>query len=342
MAARTAGAQRTGDTLGEVSRVVGFGVLVVVAAGSACGRSSALSTDSGAADGPHDGASSVSIPGVTGLVAANGLPIPDPPLQDPCTPLAVTAIDCAFNDTCPALTCDCGGHPRQIEVMNSCAFAGRCLTGVSCPAICAMSDLGASVLPKCVYAGSCDTDADCTRAGMTKCLRAPDGTAGHCVSGQAGSDCYRDADCPGKACVAIPGGLRMCQDPSTRGSICNRDDQCAPSATGPGTCLLQADQIFGPCTNGTDGTPCFSNVQCLAGATCLFEWPGDLYGFCSSGITGAPCVMDTDCHDNGFCVHDGDVGTKCQTGQMNAVCIDAGDCLPGLRCLGAYPATCQY
>jgi hypothetical protein len=162
------------------------------------------------------------------------------------------------------------------------------------------------------------------------------------VSGKVGSDCYRDADCASGPCIALPEGIRMCQDLSEKSTTCNRDDQCAGSTAGPGTCLLQAGQFFGPCTNGTDGSPCFTVAQCMAGSACLDEWPGGIIGFCSSGITGAPCVGDADCHDNGFCVHSPDLGTKCQTGQMNAVCVDASDCLPGLRCLGAYPTTCQY
>jgi hypothetical protein len=318
-------------------------LLATLTAATGCGSASLTPADSGAGDGPGDGHPTVDIPGVTGLVAENGLPIPDPPLHDPCTALTPTAINCGFGDACPALTCDCGGGSQAVELSgvtsftNSCALWGRCLTGVSCPGLCSTPDFGMSALTKCAVAGTCETDADCTQRSLPKCLRAPDGTAGHCVSGQGGSDCYRDSDCASMGCVGLPYGTRMCQD---AGTICNRNDQCPTGPTGIQTCLLRDGDIFGPCTNGTDGSQCLANSDCMPGALCLQPMMGT-YGSCSSGGIGAPCVSDADCK-GGLCVGDfGSVWGFCRTGAMNSVCVNPNDCQPGLRCAPGDPQTCQ-
>jgi hypothetical protein len=335
-----------------VLRPAGFvflsAVFLSALAASGCGATSLTPADSGAAG---EGGPTVDIPGVTGLVAQNGLPIPDPPLHDPCTALAPTAMDCVMG-ACPAVTCDCGGGPKPVELQgvtsftSSCDLWGRCLTGVSCPGVCSTSDFGASELSKCAVAGVCETDADCTKPGMAKCLLAPDGTAGHCVSGQGGSDCYRDSDCASGGCVGLPYGTRACQDvnKATTGAICNRNDQCPAGPSGIHVCLLGAADIFGPCTNGAIGSECLANGDCVPGATCLMiNTPtyASVYGSCTTGEIGTPCGTTADCK-TGLCVgaNGGPYGF-CRTGAVSSICNNANDCQPGLRCAPGDPQTCQ-
>jgi hypothetical protein len=267
---------------------------------------------------------------VTGLVASNGVPIPDPPLKDPCAALGVAVASCGALDTCPPLTCDCGGVPKEIEVSGSCGFSRHCLTAVSCAAVCAIPDLGASALPGCVYPGVCKGDVDCTDPGTPSCLLAPADTSGICVSRKGGSACYRDSDCVSSVCVAIPGGNRFCQDAGVKGSICNRDDQCPVVTAGVGksACIIPDGEFYGPCTDGTNGAPCLAGDDCVPGDTCAQLVPGGFGGQCTSGAQGAPCAVDADC-DQGVCIGQPSTWGTCQTGEVGSTCRSASDCHTG-------------
>jgi hypothetical protein len=302
-----------------------FVPFVAAAVATGCGGGSPVAVDSG------DGAPEVSIPGVTGLVAGNGVPIPDPPLQDPCATLGVAVMTCGPTDACPALACTCGGVQKKIEVAGSCMMFGACLTGVSCPAACSHSDLlGAGVPAACVQAGVCVTDADCTNPARPRCLVALDGTSGHCVDGKGNSECYGNADCVSSVCVAVGPGARVCIDEQTS-PICNRDDQCpAPvSGTGQSHCVLPAGTILGSCSAGTNGSPCVTSDQCLPGFGCALQGAGFI-GQCTSHAQGAPCAV------NGDCAQDRCVGASvsmgfgvCDTGELGTRCLKASDCLSG-------------
>jgi hypothetical protein len=321
-----------------VLRDVGLGVSLIfaVSMGAGCGGGTSLSpSDSGADDGPrHDGAVNDSDgAGATGLVAANGVAIPDPPLKDPCTTLGVAAKSCGPNDACPALTCDCGGVQQTIGAIATCALAGGCLTGVSCPDVCAAQYFASDTLFICVQSGVCDTDADCPSANP-RCLRSLDGSRGHCVSQQAGSGCYRDTDCASSACVAV-GRDRWCQD-KTLGSACNRDDQCRAPANGIGksACVLKPGLFSGACTDGSEEGPCLASTDCLPGYGCARLDPNG-YGRCTSHGQGSPCGVDADC-SAGLCVASPDNWGKCDTGEVGATCMDANDCHSG----GCFQGTC--
>jgi hypothetical protein len=312
---------------GAVHLVVPYLLIVLAAAAIGCGTAALSPADSGAADG----APAVVIPGVTGLVAGNGVPIPDPPLHDPCATLEVAVMTCGPADACPALTCTCGGVQQTIEVAGSCMMFGVCLTGVSCPAVCSNSDLlAAGNLSACVQEGSCMTNKDCTNPARPRCLIALDGAGGHCVSGQLNSECYRDADCASSVCVAVGPGSRLCVDEQVS-SICNRDDQCpAPvSGTGQSHCVLPAGGILGSCSDGTNGSLCVTSDQCLPGYGCAVQSAG-LNGQCTSHAQGAPCAV------NGDCAQDRCVGASinvglglCDTGEVGTKCMNASDCLSG-------------
>jgi hypothetical protein len=294
--------------------------LLFFALTTACGGGkSATPGDSGAGDGPP-GSTADGIPGVTGLVAGNGVPIPDPPLKEPCAALGIAAKSCAPGDACPALTCDCPAGPRMIPILDSCLYTHRCLVGVSCPAVCAAGMEVSDQLFVCLFAGSCKSNADCTDPASPRCLLAPADTNGHCTSLQTGSDCYRDSDC-GAVCVATTGGPRWCQNKMS-GSPCNRDDQCQPGdVAGVGGCILPDGQYAGACTDGHNGAPCHTSDQCLPGYACVGVQ--DFFGTCSSRTKGAPCAVDADCFQ-GFCITDGP--GKCDSGEPGATCAEPADC----------------
>jgi hypothetical protein len=300
-----------------------FVICVGAAVATGCGGRSPVAADSGAADGE------VSIPGVTGLVAGNGVPIPDPPHQDPCATLGVAVTTCGPTDACPALTCACAGVQQKIEVAGSCMMFGACLTGVSCPAACSHSDLlGAGVPSACVQAGVCVTDADCTNPARPRCLVALDGTSGHCVGGKVLSECYSDADCASSVCVAVAPGTRLCVDEQMT-SICNRDEQCPAPASGTGRshCVLPAGVFLGSCSAGTNGSPCVTSDECLPGYGCAQQGAG-LIGQCTSHAQGAPCAVNGDCAQ-GRCVVDPNSFGVCDTGELGTRCLKASDCLSG-------------
>jgi hypothetical protein len=297
----------------------------LAATATGCGGTALSSADSGAADG----APAVEIPGVTGLVAGNGVPIPDPPLQDPCATLGVAAMTCGPTDACPAITCSCGGAQQRFEVSGSCMMFGACLTGVSCPAACSHSDLvAAGNLSACVQAGVCLTDQDCINPTSPHCLRGLDGGSGHCVSGQRYSECYGDADCASATCVAVGGTSRVCID---KDPICNRNDQCGAPASGTGkmTCVLPPGGFTGTCTDGRQGAACVTPDDCLSGDACAVLDQGSV-GTCTSRVQGAPCAVNGDCAQ-GRCV---DVGNPnplgvCETGELGTSCLKPSDCLAG-------------
>jgi hypothetical protein len=315
-------------------------VVLLAAAPMGCGGGSALTPkDSGAADGlsqdgaPSDGAShggdtQDGAPGATGLVAANGTRIPDPPLKDPCTALGIASKSCGPDDVCPALTCDCGGVQQKIEVAGSCKSSRVCLTGVSCPDVCTAPNFATDTLFVCLYAGVCSTDADCTDPKKPTCLRSLDGSRGHCVFGQKGSDCYRDADCATGACVAMMGGPRWCQDKQV-GSSCNRDEQCDSPTNGIGksACVLRPGEFQGVCSDGSEPAPCLSTTDCLPGYACAKLVAGE-FGQCTSRGKGAVCAVDADCAQ-GLCVSPSGTWGQCGTGEVGALCADGNDCHSG-------------
>jgi hypothetical protein len=317
---------------GSVDLVVPYVLIVFLAAvTTGCGGAALSPADSGAADGSRDGSPVVAIPGVTGLVAGNGVPIPDPPLHDPCATLGVAVRTCGPTDACPALTCACGGVQQTIEVAGSCIMFGACLTGVSCPAACSNSDLlAAGNLSACVEEGSCMTDKDCTNPARPRCLVALDGAGGHCGSGQVNSECYRDADCSSSVCVAVAPGSRVCVDEQTS-SICNRDDQCAApmSGTGQSHCVLPPGTFLGSCSAGTNGSPCVTSDECLAGYGCALQGAVSILGECTSHAQGAPCAVNGDCAQNRCVSDDPNHFGVCDTGALGTRCVKASDCLSG-------------
>jgi hypothetical protein len=310
-----------------------FGVFLGAAALGCGGGASLTPADSGAADGlrPGDGAvNEADVAGATGLLAANGVTIPDPPLKDPCTTLGVAAKSCAPHDACPAVICNCGGVQQKIEVTESCGASGACLTGVSCPEVCAAPNFAIDTLFLCVQSGVCDSDADCASANP-RCLRSLDGSRGHCVFQQTGSDCYRDADCASSSCVALRDSGRVCEDQQV-GSGCNRDDQCdAPSSgIGKSSCVLPPGEFRGECSDASETAPCLASADCLPGYGCAKLGPLG-FGQCTSGTKGAPCGADADC-GHGLCVSpDSATATwgKCDTGEVGATCTVGNDCRSG-------------
>lgn len=312
-----------------------FGVFMGAAA-LGCGGGAALApVDSGAADAPRpDGAAGDGavneghLAGATGLLAANGVAIPDPPLKDPCTALGVATKSCGFYDACPDLTCDCGGVQQTIGAAASCAIAGACLTGVSCPDVCAAPYFASDALFSCVLSGTCHTDADCPMPGASRCLRSLDGLGGHCVSEQKGSDCYRDGDCASSVCVAMLGGQRQCEDKQV-GSSCNRNDQCDAPASGIGksACVLRPGEFQGVCTDASQSAPCLASADCLPGYGCATFDPKE-FGQCTSGGKEAPCAADADC-GKGLCVTQSRPWGRCDTGELGATCVDGTDCQSG-------------
>jgi hypothetical protein len=320
---------------GVVELVVSSVVVACVGAAVVIGCGRAEPTSQGAHAG--DAGATVSVPGVTGLVAGNGVPIPDPPLPDPCATLGIAVMACGATGACAALTCTCGGVQQTIEVAGSCGKFGACLTGISCPAACAHPDLlGAGAPSACVQAGVCMTDADCTNPARPRCLVAGKDTSGHCVNGQVDSECYRDADCPSPSvCVAIGPGPRVCIDNQMGGGPCNRDDQCPATANGTGRnhCVLPAGGFVGQCSNGAMFSACDTATDCLAGYGCAGH--GSPPGTCTSRAQGAPCAVNGDCAQ-GRCVDVGYPGTStqgtfgvCETGDLGTSCLRPSDCLSG-------------
>jgi hypothetical protein len=300
--------------------------------GSDTGRDAIVDGTDAGGDAVFDGASSI---------ASNGVPIPPLDLSRTC-PHLVQIASCT--DTCPRVTCDCGG---TTQTFNQGCIAHECIASVSCAATCALGDQVLVAVDNCYGTLTCRSAAECQPAGL-KCIMAPGDPIGECASGQAAAKCFTDADCKSGSCVVMSASIRQCQD-GHAGAPCNRDANCAA----PQRCALPAGSFLGKCTSGTLNTACVTKADCKApfdcmsvggiqicssgeaGAACATakdcNLPFCVRGTCSNGAPGDECQQDADCQMH--CTRNGAAGV-CTNGEMGQACPCDGpcDCAAGLHC----------
>jgi hypothetical protein len=245
--------------------------------------------------------------------ASNGVPIPDVPAHatDSCAALGLQLVFCSpaddNPDDCPPVSCDCGG--TQLSFGLGCT-SDRCLTAISCDAVCAPDTDAQTRAFLCLFNGVCKGDADCEDGG--RCLVNPGDTSGECSSREVGAACFENADCLSGACVVAADGSRSCTS-GLGGMNCNRDEQCV----GDLHCALAAGAFAGLCTDGREPSPCATDKDCQTLLTCVTIGTAQI---CSAKSPGSPCATDGNC-DGNFCV-----SSKCASGAAGAPCTTASQC----------------
>jgi hypothetical protein len=261
---------------------------------------STTSADTTSADATHttagsdDGTDTSDPPGVDG---------------DPCVPLmlAFDDADCADPSACAPIDCGCGAS------FGACAD-GRCVTGLDCEVLCALTPVQIQNCVERVYAPA--------------------------------TSCVDDAGCEVGACVEYF-DQPMCRDelPCIVDAQCTHhcaDGSCAvadlPACTDPAQCDWAC--IDGVCTHGFAGSPCTESPQCEANF-CVAET-------CSTGAPGEGCFADSNCRTDrcemGVCIGldlgaecsyeeqctiEFCVGNTCTNGHRGAPCDDDFVCVGG-------------
>lgn len=263
-----------------------------------------------------------------------------------CTPNALSceggdAYRCNASGTATTLVDTCTA--TEICTAGACvSTAGRCTTGLDCPALPSSCDGNVRVSFRaggsCV-GGSCDYSAvqrrtNCELTGQVcddataTCVTAPcplteadcppgapllDATACACVA------CFSDGDCSGgQSCTAgscIGGGTTF---------TCTTDAQCTEASialggTGEGaTCDLGTNTCFtlSTCNTATGGTDVF-NAACPSGTTCQ---PNPLLGNTCSGCTSS---------------------SQCRTGESCFNCVFISGCFDASGSLGGLGGLCS-
>jgi hypothetical protein len=245
--------------------------------------------------------------------ASNGVPIPplDPAAQ--CSHVLTGVEPC--KDSCPPLSCDCGGTPLAVDPGLSGCVTKQCATSVSCTTACALGPFQVQgYVLSCLIDGLCGSDRDCAPP-ETKCLVLPRETTGTCTTGGAGARCLADADCASGACVAAPDGSHACTDGAI-GAACNTDRHCQSRLR----CALAAGAFTGACTDGDDKSPCVTKTDCMPLLDCLALGVAGTRHLCTAHAPGSPCELDGQCN-GGFCF----LG-KCTTGAVGADCANVNQC----------------
>jgi hypothetical protein len=299
-----------------------------------------------------DGAAKVSIPGVTGLVAGNGVPIPDPPLQDPCAGVpsacgqvgvCVTDADCTnpARPRCLVALDGTSGHCVDGQVDSECYRDADCASSV-----CVAIDQSRVCVDK-QMSSICNRDDQCpapaSGTGRSHCVLPAGGFVGQCSDGTVFSACVTAGDClPGYAC-AVQSSHGTCTS-RAQGAPCAVNGDCAQ-----GRCVDVGDPntggTLGVCDTGDLGTRCLKPSDCLSGF--CSGAPADSPGgaVCTDGANGAPCIIDADCATQ-LCASRGAGGPlgQCTDGMQGSPCwgpnSTQSQCEAGLVCQGGAAGTC--
>jgi hypothetical protein len=296
-----------------------------------------------------DGAAKVSIPGVTGLVAGNGVPIPDPPLQDPCAGVpsacgqvgvCVTDADCTnpARPRCLVALDGTSGHCVDGQVDSECYRDADCASS-----LCVAIDPSSRVCVDKQMSSICNRGDQCpapaSGTGRSDCILLAGDFLGRCSDGTMGSDCVTADDClPGYACAQlVAGSLGTCTS-RAQGAPCAVNGDCAQ-----GRCVDAGDPnvggTFGVCDTGELGTRCLKPSDCLSG------FCGS--AVCTTGAKGAPCIIDADCATQ-LCASAGPGVSappgQCTDGMQGSACwgpnSTQSQCEAGLVCHGGVAGTC--
>jgi len=235
--------------------------------------------------------------------------IPDAP--DGCAAFQIEYDATLPSDGCPEVGCRCSYQGPTPTPKNGCVVA------VDCSAACAAPDGDAWLV--CAIEG-CAADANCEQPGVCEAQVCKSGGAGACGSKHCtGSD----------VCVAVAAdGTRRCVTPSDR-SACNADADCVE-----GHCALPDGSFLGLCTTGQNQDACFADTDCQPRVTCIDS-------ICTDGTYGSFCATQADCLA-GYCA-----GTTCNDGRDHDYCETATQCqsricIAGIRCgSGEVGADCR-
>jgi len=219
----------------------------------------------------------------------------------------------------------------QQGVDEACAWPLDCVDGLycartdSCPGACQ---------PFVGEGGWCTSDGDLTCDPSLVCRS---GTcqqrfsAGDPCDTSSSSDCFNDGfwcDTDMGICREPVGEGETCE---TFGARCQTGLRCIGLPFDPGTCA--------PPSN--DGGPCYDQLDCMDGLTCLGSMPGML-GSCSprlgigeSCTSGSDCEIELRCLD-GSCAARADLGEACSTG------FGAEPCADGFVCDGSVCAYARF
>ena len=211
--------------------------------------------------------------------------------------------------------CDCQGTCDFTGIVPETTYV-PCFTNSStpCSGVCAGST-------KKGGGETCTDNAECVgecSLAQHACFGETEGT------GAAGTDsCNTDADCSG---VCDTSGTTGSQEANT---ACSLDTDCA------GSCNITVGQCVG---NGTEGSPCDSNDQCLGlcntvNATNTCVGAGVCSGVAGAGLNGDSCASNLDCKS-----------TNCT---LQNICSDAEsangkDCTVDSDCDEANGGACDY
>jgi hypothetical protein len=243
--------------------------------------------------------------------------LPAPP-DDSCRRFNVQHAAEACPSPCPPAPCDAAtanGLLRGLEgIWCSVLGPGPCVSGFDC------SLVADEQLFECLSSRTCHDDLDCAGG---RCVVDAGQVSGECGNGFEGSRCRDDADCQSSHCIAVTqAGKRACTN-GGEFSLCNRDRDCVE-----GHCSLSAGSLVGACSGQTVREPCFGNLDCAAGLSCvvvtgakLVDLPG--LGRCTSGAQGEPCAVNQDCASK-HCLASNDA--ICVGGQIGDYCIAPADC----------------
>jgi hypothetical protein len=139
------------------------------------------------------------------------------------------------------------------------------------------------------------------------------------------SGCVTSVSCP----VACDVGFNVLETAIVcwTAGLCANDGDCATGQT----CLKTPGQSRGSCGSRGERASCLVDADCDSGA-CVIESPSRRY--CSPRAENAKCNRDSHCA-SGRCLFDaGKYVGVCADGTNGDLCFHAGDCKPGLRCLG--------
>jgi hypothetical protein len=219
-----------------------------------------------------------------------------------CTPNALLceggdAYRCNAAGTSTTLVDTCTA--TEICTAGACvSTAGRCTTGLDCPALPTSCDGNVRVSFRaggsCV-GGNCDYSAVQRRTNCELSGQVCDDATATCVACFSDGDCSGGQSCTGGACVG--GGV----DPNN----CTNDTQCEEAAialggTGAGAaCDLGTNTCFtlSSCNTATGGTDIF-NAACPSGTTCeMFTSPIPLFAnpLCTECTSSSQCRTGESC-----------------------------------------------
>ncbi len=228
------------------------------------------------------------------------------------------AATCASNAQCATGSfCDATSHHCQVSAPNGAPPTQPCSSGSQCTS------------------GVCASDGACGQPDGERCLTGAVCRGGACVNGLCDSGCTADAQCAGDAyCNAVG----ACTPKTATGGACTRAAACVSGTCAsdglcgtptPGACTAPVQCRAGACSNGTCGTSCLNDGECLSGRYCGAS------GTCAPKLpAGTLCSSGSQC-EAGVCAADGRCGKP-----AGDACAAASQCRSAICSAGSCASTC--